>query len=288
MLSNPKKINKRLNNQLLETSSQNPIKKISSLISRGAQIDCCDEFGKTPLHLAAQNGNVDIVETLIRFEADSNKADNSGLTPIMIATREGHLEVVEKLLEFGADTNIQAQRPDGSRYTALDIAIQNNNHKVIKCLLECGANYDEINPQYKDETINQIKKIEKTKKVFAGDLSIPVEEINEKYLQYLFKQSGIPAHLLAISPDKPESQAYVNLVKKFKTSETDKSEDSRIRIDRILNPNDTSHSVKTYQFVLENSPLVATKRKTSEDHTPTGFPAGSTLDTFISSRRHQR
>ena len=53
---------------------------------------------------AASNGNNDMVKLLLRFEAHPNRRGqirdrHEGLTPIVLAARNGHVEVVKTLLE---------------------------------------------------------------------------------------------------------------------------------------------------------------------------------------------
>lgn len=54
-------------------------------------------------HVAAQEGQLDVVALLIQYGADSDRALDSGQTPCMAAIRRGHVDVVQLLIDSGAD-----------------------------------------------------------------------------------------------------------------------------------------------------------------------------------------
>ncbi|CAM0870391.1 unnamed protein product [Alopecurus aequalis] len=78
------------------------------LLYRGAYVDPICKKGKTPLFVAAQNGNVRMVELLLRHQANAGADVNAGrpFTPLVIAVAHGFTDCVKCLLEAGADANI--------------------------------------------------------------------------------------------------------------------------------------------------------------------------------------
>ena len=59
--------------------------------------------GATPIIWAAQNGEIEVVETLMGNGANIYSKDKNGLTAIMKALQHGHLQIVKILTENGAN-----------------------------------------------------------------------------------------------------------------------------------------------------------------------------------------
>ncbi|MEC4735660.1 MAG: ankyrin repeat domain-containing protein [Wolbachia endosymbiont of Halictus tumulorum] len=77
------------------------------------------------LHLAAQRGEIEIVDAILKEEIDIDIVNNKGLSPIYLAAEKGHLHVVKLLLKKGAN------------YTpVLHLAIKSNNLELLKTLFK--------------------------------------------------------------------------------------------------------------------------------------------------------
>ncbi|RKP26323.1 hypothetical protein SYNPS1DRAFT_8871, partial [Syncephalis pseudoplumigaleata] len=55
----------------------------------------------TPLHVAAQRGDIKIAAELLRVGYDVNVADHSGMTPLRLALQSEHIECAEFLKAAG-------------------------------------------------------------------------------------------------------------------------------------------------------------------------------------------
>ena len=130
--------------------------------------NAANRFGKTPLMMAAENGNTETVAYLLRRGADVNArtvagctaltcaADNNhpaiiamlldrgafvdarsraGHTPLLSAARYGNLKSMQMLLDRGADPNAR----DRQGRTALMRAAEQGHEEIARALLKAGA-----------------------------------------------------------------------------------------------------------------------------------------------------
>ncbi|KAB2100486.1 hypothetical protein AG0111_0g11281 [Alternaria gaisen] len=88
----------------------------------------------TPLHLAAENGHVKIIDLLLEYGVDINLRSDRG-TALCLATKGAHKETVTMLLDKGADTNA----PGGYGSNAIQEASSRGNKGIVELLLDKGA-----------------------------------------------------------------------------------------------------------------------------------------------------
>jgi ankyrin repeat protein len=112
------------------------VQVVERLLKNEADPKIKAQFDKTPLHLAAQHGHVQVVELLLQKNADPDIKDKEGNNPLLIAAEKGYVKVVELLLQKKAAKDIQ----DKNLKTPLHLAAQNENLDMVKLLLENGAN----------------------------------------------------------------------------------------------------------------------------------------------------
>merc|ERR1719367_187457 len=97
--------------------------------------------GVTPLHLAAENGHLEIVEFLTARIEDKNPSDDNGMTPLHDGARFGHLPIVQHLVRFLANKNPKAGRQE---ITPLHEAALGGHLDVLQFLLQ--FNEQDTNP----------------------------------------------------------------------------------------------------------------------------------------------
>lgn len=78
------------------------------------QMVSCSLSRATPLQIAIQKGEIDLVRKMIEYGADVNE-QTSGMTPLMVAARYNKVEIIKYLLAHGAKTDIK----DDKGFTAL-------------------------------------------------------------------------------------------------------------------------------------------------------------------------
>ena len=89
---------------LLAATQKRHTQAVSVLLKWGADTEIEDTFGRTPIILAAKDGNVDMIEELIKAGAHLNYRDACrGVTAVGWASEYDHPKVVEQLCVAGAD-----------------------------------------------------------------------------------------------------------------------------------------------------------------------------------------
>jgi ankyrin repeat protein len=89
----------------------------------------------TSLLWAADMGNLDVLELLIRCGADLDAQDENGLTALLWASDRGHVDCVRVLLAAHANVNSTDAVSTTCNYVIL------NMHVLLKCvLLVCAQN----------------------------------------------------------------------------------------------------------------------------------------------------
>ncbi len=108
------------------------------LLSAGAKVNTADQYGETPLTLAAANGDAALVRDLFQGQLTPIPAPPSGNheTALMKAANSGSVEAVQLLLDKGAAPNV-AELAKGQ--TALMWAAAEGHADVVKVLLDHGA-----------------------------------------------------------------------------------------------------------------------------------------------------
>jgi ankyrin repeat protein len=133
----------RYGTQLHKAAQQGQLVVTRFLIDNNADLDSCDDFGRTPLHWAALNGHKSMAELLLSKGADPNAAINAGAragtpgqTPLHFAAQNGYRNVCEALLAGKADLNAK----DSYEQTPLHLAADRGFSSVAELLLTRGAN----------------------------------------------------------------------------------------------------------------------------------------------------
>jgi len=119
---------------------------IDILLENKADVNIVNNYGKTPLYIAAKRGLLDIVRKMLEVCGGNPNRGSS----LVVACQRQNVELANVLLMHGADPNIESETE--SRYDIpLFIAVDNDNKEMIKSLLNAGAsvnavNYEGINP----------------------------------------------------------------------------------------------------------------------------------------------
>jgi len=173
------------------------------LIQQEMEIESVDSSGRKPLHHAVQGG-VRCLRTMLEASADVEAADNEGHSPLFLASCFGNLPAVQLLVEFEAD--LDTQNDEGM--SALVAAASSHQDRIVKYLLDEGAVFIGVLPKkIEPETESLIPNRRKKKTI-----SEKVQEANEATIKTLEDNGNVlPAARIklhiGVSPEIVMSEA---------------------------------------------------------------------------------
>ena len=103
----------------------------------------------TPIHFAAQVGNLDMVKHLATYTDNPNSRNIYGWTPIYYAAHYGHLEIIKFLVNFTDSPNA----PNINMYTPIWTAAFHGHLEIVKFLMPYTDNPDENEYDFVDRKI---------------------------------------------------------------------------------------------------------------------------------------
>lgn len=156
------------NQELVKSAANGDVQKCEELLKRG-DVDVNGVFSShTALQAASQNGHVDVINILMKYNANVEIEDKDGdravhhaafgdeplvitvlakahsdlnarnkrrQTPLHIAVNKGHIQVVKKLLELGSHSSLQDCEGD----TPLHDAITKKRDDILSLLLDYNS-----------------------------------------------------------------------------------------------------------------------------------------------------
>jgi len=145
-----------LDSSLLQAAAEGDLSKVQQLVEKkGASVNVQGQMNRTPLHVAALYGKLEVVMYLREKGAKLDVKGSSGEVPLHLAVLNGHNTVVEYLLGEGADwkiTNSSGKKP-------ADIARKPQMKKLFEEAEKGIFNNEEeevaSNPKKKKPVINQ-------------------------------------------------------------------------------------------------------------------------------------
>ena len=162
--------------------------------------------GSTALHIAANSGNVALVELLADWKGDVNLVRKDGHTPFSVSVVAGNLPVVKAMVEAGADVTARYDPDDKipdpyeavtlSRkgQTILHIAAATLEPEIVTYLADAGAPLDLENEQ--------------------GETPLDLADHQERFRESLAKQNaeGDPEQLAAVKRPTETTDAIKKLL----------------------------------------------------------------------------
>ncbi|KAI9559342.1 putative protein phosphatase 1 regulatory subunit 16A isoform X4 [Daphnia sinensis] len=102
-------VTQELIDEIRASTEKRMLTDLKNLAAQGESLEYVDSVGARPLHIAAANGYLSVVEFLLDQHVATDSSDNDGWQPIHAAACWGHLEIVELLVQNGSDLNAQTK-----------------------------------------------------------------------------------------------------------------------------------------------------------------------------------
>ncbi|XP_027841217.2 death-associated protein kinase 1-like isoform X1 [Aphis gossypii] len=99
-------------------------------------LDIFNNEGNAPIHVAVQEGLLNVVETIINMGHSFEYPNDRGLYPLHIATRHGHVEIVRYLCIAGSDP----QQRSADNIKPEITAIKNNQKEILSIFTKLNTN----------------------------------------------------------------------------------------------------------------------------------------------------
>ena len=141
-------VNKVKHTPLMIAAKRGHLNALTLLIKHGAHdVDLQDSDGYTALHYAVYSSDIscEILSCLIGIGADVNARTNNGVTPLMIAAEEGHINGVTSLVKCGANVDLQDRYGNTALHYAAGLSVDerfsDDLPEIVETLLNLGASH---------------------------------------------------------------------------------------------------------------------------------------------------
>ncbi|KAM5163716.1 ankyrin repeat domain-containing protein 6 [Mantella aurantiaca] len=124
-----------LSERLLVAAYKGQVDNVVQLINKGAKV-AVTKHGRTPLHLAAHKGHLNVVQILLKAGCELNIQDDGHQTALHRAAVVGNSDILAILIQEGCA--LDRQDKDGN--TALHEAAWHGFSQSVKLLVKAGAN----------------------------------------------------------------------------------------------------------------------------------------------------
>lgn len=117
--------------------------ELRAAVDGGCSVDERDADGRTALHHAAIQGDLDIFQLLIEMGADPNASDSNGWTPLHFASQNCNCDIASLLLKLGSQ--VDSYNVYGNTPLSNAVFESRGKGEMIKLLLSFGADRNKTN-----------------------------------------------------------------------------------------------------------------------------------------------
>lgn len=127
--------------EIINAAFENDVLAARNVIARGGKLNVADYDRRTPMHLAASEGHLDMTRFLIAKGVNLNSTDRFGNTPLMDALAGKHTRTVALLKAAGALTAVNKK----DRLEILSKSCVSGDILAINTILDCEVDMSIIN-----------------------------------------------------------------------------------------------------------------------------------------------
>jgi len=122
--------------QLHQAIKEGNVDIVNEMIRQGALSEMDPKYEGILISSAAVRGHQDIISSLVKAGLEPERCREPKYHPLLLAAQYNHIEVIRLLCKMGVNVNFE--REDGN--SALQMAVLSGNLEIVKLLLRNGAN----------------------------------------------------------------------------------------------------------------------------------------------------
>ena len=88
-----------------------------------ANVQAVSAYDRTPLHIAAEEGNIEVAKILLENNANVNAEGMGKLTAFHLACMQGNCDMAMLLVNHGADVNLKNEEKNGLKMLFLVLLV---------------------------------------------------------------------------------------------------------------------------------------------------------------------
>ena len=122
---------------------------VDILLEKKADVNIANCSGETPLYKAASRGLLDVTSKMLQVYGGNPNKGSADKNPVVAACLQGNVELVDTLLKHGADPNLASKSSDYDSKRSFPLFAATDNSDIIRLLLNAGANVNAMNDEGK-------------------------------------------------------------------------------------------------------------------------------------------
>lgn len=126
--------------ELLVAAAEGNLEKVETLLKNGVDANAINKLGRTSIVSAAWRGHAHIVRSLLNAGVEIDAADNQGRTGLSWAAINGYINIIDLLLQEAALVDVR----DHEGLTPLMRAAWNGYEEIVDALIAGGADIDAV------------------------------------------------------------------------------------------------------------------------------------------------